>query len=56
MRRWNVQRIATFSDEELASALDKIEADITCKVKEIIYIGENPLKVRIYQIIYTKEY
>lgn len=55
MRNWQIQRIATFDDVELADKLNEIESQIGCRVKEVIYIGENPSKVRLYQILYTQE-
>ena len=55
MREWKIVRIATFDDEELASKLTELESHPGHKVKQIIYIGDNPLKVRLYQILYTVE-
>jgi len=55
MRVWKIQRIATFDDDELANKLMDIESKKGCKVKEVIYIGENPSKVRLYQILYVEE-
>lgn len=55
MRKWNIQRIATLSDEELVTTLDNIEANPYYKIQEIVYMGDNPQHIRIYQIIYTEE-
>lgn len=55
MRKWKIERISTFDDYELANKLDEIESRQGCKIKEIIFIGNNSQDVRIYQIIYTEE-
>ena len=55
MREWKVERIATFSDDELASFIQKIDSQPNQEVKEVIFIGNNTVDVRIYQIVYTKE-
>jgi hypothetical protein len=55
MRQWKIKRIATFDDDELANFITKIDSQPGCKVKEIIFIGNNSQDRRIYQIIYVEE-
>lgn len=55
MRRWEIKRVATFSDEELCDAIMQVESNPHNNVKEVIFMGNNPKKVRIYQILYTVE-
>ena len=55
MKKWKIERIATFDDDELCNKLDEIESNPNCKVKDVVFIGNNTLEVRIYQIIYTEE-
>lgn len=54
MRQWKIERISTFDDEELANFINKIDSRPGCEVKEIIYMGDNPQHIRIYQIIYVE--
>ena len=55
MRLWKIQRIATFDDGELCNKIMEIESEPGQKVQEIIFMGNNPKDVRIYQIVYTVE-
>ncbi len=56
MRNWKVVRLVTFNDDELAAKLNTIESQPGCKVKEVVYIGDNPQHIRIYQIIFVEDY
>lgn len=55
MRAWKIERIATCDDHQLEDKIMEIESDPSCKVREIIFIGNNPQDIRLYQIVYTKE-
>jgi len=55
MREWKIERIATFSDEELADFIQKIDSRPNCEVKEVIFIGNSLNDVRIYQVVYVVE-
>ena len=55
MRQWKIERIATFDDEELARFINEIDNRPGHKVKEVVFMGNNPVDVRIYQIIYVVE-
>ena len=53
MRVWKIVRISTFDDDELANKITEIDNTPGQKVKEVIYMGDNSLHIRIYQILYT---
>jgi len=55
MRQWKIERIATFDDEELANFITEIDNRPGCEVKEVIFIGNNTVKVRLYQILYIED-
>lgn len=55
MRQWKVERLVTFDDDELAAKLTEIDSRPGCTIKEVIYMGDNPVHIRIYQIIYVAE-
>ena len=55
MRVWKIKRIATFDDKELADFITKIDNQPGCKVREVIFMGNNVVETRIYQILYTEE-
>ena len=55
MSTWKVERLVTFDDEVLANKLTEIDSRPGCQVKEIVYMGDNPQHIRIYQIIYTED-
>ena len=55
MRTWKIERLSTFDDDELAAKLTEIDSRPGCQVKEVVYMGDNPLHVRIYQIIYVED-
>lgn len=52
---WKIERISTFDDEELANFISEIDNRPGHKAKEVIFIGNNPADVRLYQIIYVVE-
>ena len=54
MKKWKIERISTFDDTELANKINEIDSRNNCEVKHIIYMGDNPAHVRIYQIIYVE--
>lgn len=54
MRQWKVERIATLSDEELANFINEIDDRPDCEAKEVVFIGDNTVKIRIYQVIYVE--
>ena len=55
MRVWKIDRIPTWSDDDLAKFLNKIETKPGCKVREVMRLGENPAGVPLYQVLYTEE-
>jgi len=55
MRVWKIKRISTFDDDELAAFITNIDNQPGCKFQEVIFMGNNSLNVRIYQILYTEE-
>lgn len=50
---WGIIRFTTFDDEDLAHAIQLTENKYG-EIKQIIYMGDNSVHVRIYQIIYRK--
>lgn len=55
MRTWKIERLVTFDNDELANKLTEIDLTPGCEVKEVIYMGDSPMHVRIYQIIYVED-
>lgn len=56
MRKWKIERIATFDDDELCNKIMEIESrGSNYKVQQVIFIGNNPVDVRLYQILFTIE-
>ena len=55
MRQWKIERISTFDDEELANFISEIDNRPGHKVKEVVFMGNNPVDIRIYQVIYVVE-
>ena len=56
MRTWKVERLVKFDDDELANTLTEIDSNPGCTVKEVIYMGDNPQHIRIYQIIFVEDF
>lgn len=54
MREWKIDRVATLDDGVLINKLNEIQRKGNTDIKEIIFIGNNSLDVRIYQIIYLE--
>ena len=54
MKTYKIERIATFDDTELAHKLMEIEKrDPRNHIFQVVFIGNNPVEERLYQIIYT---
>jgi hypothetical protein len=56
MRKWKIERLTTFDDDELTNKIMEIESrGLNYKVQQIVYMGDNSQHVRIYQILFTIE-
>ena len=54
MKTYKIERIATFDDTELVNKLMEIEKrDPRNHIFQVVFIGNNPVEERLYQIIYT---
>ena len=56
MRQWKVKNIAiaASNDDGLANFINGIESEPDCKVKEVIFLGNDSIGVRLYQILYVE--
>ena len=56
MRQWKIKNIAiaASNDNVLADFINDIESKPDCKVKEVIFIGNDSNGVRLYQILYVE--
>lgn len=56
MRQWKAKSvaIAASNNEGLANFINDIESKPDCKVKEVIFIGNDSNGVRLYQILYVE--
>ena len=56
MRQWKIKNIAiaASNDNGLADFINDIESKSDCKVKEVIFIGNDSNGVRLYQILYVE--
>ena len=46
--------VAASKDNELADFINDIESEPDCKVKEVIFIGNDPADTKLYQILYVE--
>ena len=56
MRQWKVKNIAVAAsnDDGLANFINDIESKPDCKVKEVIFIGNDSTDAKLYQILYVE--
>lgn len=54
MRQWKAKSVAASNDEELADLINNIESEPDCKVKEVIFIGNDSIDAKLYQILYVE--
>ena len=54
MRQWKVKRAAVSNDDELTKFINDIESEPDCKVKEVIFIGNDSANTKLYQILYVE--
>ena len=54
MRQWKAKSVAASNDDELADFINDIESEPDCKVKEVIFIGNDSVGTKLYQILYVE--
>ena len=54
MRQWKAKSVAASNDDELANFINDIESKPDRKVKEVIFIGNDPTDTKLYQILYVE--
>ena len=54
MRQWKAKSVAASNDDELANFINNIESKPDCRVKEVIFIGNDPTDTKLYQILYVE--
>lgn len=54
MRQWKAKSVAVSNDDELADFINDIESGPDRTVKEVIFIGNDSIGVRLYQILYVE--
>ena len=54
MRQWKAKSVAASNDDELADFINGIESEPDCKVKEVIFIGNDSTDTKLYQILYVE--
>ena len=54
MRQWKVKSITVSNDDELADFINDIESEPDCRVKEVIFIGNDSADTKLYQILYVE--
>lgn len=54
MRQWKAKSVAASNDDELADFINDIESKPDCMVKEVIFLGNDSIGVRLYQILYVE--
>ena len=54
MRQWKAKSVAASNDDELADFINGIESEPDCNVKEVIFIGNDPIGTKLYQILYVE--
>ena len=54
MRQWKAKSVAALNDDELADFINGIESEPDRIVKEVIFLGNDSIGVRLYQILYVE--
>ena len=54
MRQWKAKSVAASNDDELADFINDIESKPDYNVKEVIFLGNDSIGVRLYQILYVE--
>ena len=54
MRQWKAKSVAASNDDELADFINNIESEPDRIVKEVIFLGNDSIGVRLYQILYVE--
>ena len=54
MRQWKAKSITVSNDDELADFINDLESEPDCTVKEVIFIGNDPIDAKLYQILYVE--
>ena len=56
MRQWKAKSVAASNDDELADFINGIESEPDCRVKEVIFIGNDSAgtNTKLYQILYVE--
>ena len=54
MRQWKAKSVVASNDDELADFINDIESKPDCTVKEVIFIGNDPIGTKLYQILYVE--
>ena len=54
MRQWKAKSVAASNDDELADFINDIESKPDCTVKEVIFLSNNSVGTKLYQILYVE--
>ena len=54
MRQWKAKSVAASNDEELADFINNIESEPDHIVKEVIFLGNDSIGTKLYQILYVE--
>ena len=54
MRQWKAKSVVASNDDELADFINDIESKSDCNVKEVIFLGNNSVGTKLYQILYVE--
>lgn len=54
MRQWKAKSVTVSNDDELTKFINDIESKPDCRVKEVIFIGNDSADAKLYQILYLE--